>query len=413
MNRKEFLAGVGAVAAMGLATKAGAHVVGTEKRRSVSALAIAMWDFSWLERRWAGAGFEDWDLVLDGLLERGYNAVRIDAFPHFVHFGADKEWLLLPVWNQQNWGSPDFNRVRILPALTAFIAKCHKREIRVALSSWFREDEDNVRMKITSPEIMADVWVSVLQAIKAVGLLDAILWVDLCNEWPGDLWAPFFKPKVDWGEWQALHSLSWIRQSIELVRQAFPNIPLLYSFDNDRVENYLDFELSGFDLFEHHMWMAKENNGEFYNLVGYAYERFDPTGYRNVSLKAESTYRQRPEYWQALLTAKIDRIASVSKKLRKPLATTECWGLVDYKDWPLLNWDWIKELCELGVRRAAGTGQWMAIATSNFCGPQFQGMWPDVQWHKRLTKIIRESPLDQDLINERLYAPILGKPVNA
>jgi hypothetical protein len=407
MNRKEFLAGVGALAAAALAgTQAGSAPSSPQKSGKVSALAITMWDFSWLERRWTGAGYEDWDLVLDGLLERGYNAVRIDAFPHLVHFGDQKNWLLLPVWNQQVWGSQDVNRVQVLPALIDFISKCHKRHIRVGLSSWFREDEDNTRLRITTPEIMAAAWISVLKAIKDAGLLEAILWVDLCNEWPGDLWAPFLQPKLPWGEWHAPSSLAWIQKSLANVREAFPNLPLLYSFDNDRVENYLDHDLSNFDLFEHHIWMAPQNGGEFYKLVGYEYERTDPKGYRNLSLKAEPTYRARPEYWQGLLTAKIDRIAAVSKTLRKPLATTECWGLVDYKDWPLLKWDWIKELCEIGTRRAAGTGQWVAIATSNFCGPQFAGMWRDVEWHRRLTKVIRESPLDQSIINQRLLLPL-------
>jgi hypothetical protein len=43
-----------------------------------------MWDFSWLERRWPGAGYEDWSQALDELVERGYEAVRIDAYPHLV-----------------------------------------------------------------------------------------------------------------------------------------------------------------------------------------------------------------------------------------------------------------------------------------------------------------------------------------
>ena len=51
---------------------------------NITPLAIAMWDFSWLERRWPGAGYEDWDKVLDELAERGYNAVRIDAYPHLL-----------------------------------------------------------------------------------------------------------------------------------------------------------------------------------------------------------------------------------------------------------------------------------------------------------------------------------------
>jgi len=51
-----------------------------------------MWDFSWLERRWPGAGYEDWDVALDELKARGYDAVRIDAYPHLVAAEARREW---------------------------------------------------------------------------------------------------------------------------------------------------------------------------------------------------------------------------------------------------------------------------------------------------------------------------------
>lgn len=87
---------------------------------------------------------------------------------------------------------------------------------------------------------------------------------------------------------------------------------------------------------------------------------------------------------------------------RLPLITTECWGIVDLKDWPLLKWDVIKELGEIGVKTAANTGQWAAIATSNFCGPQFAGMWRDVEWHRKLTDIIKSSPINAELMNTKL-----------
>ena len=51
--------------------------------------AIAMWDFSWLHRHHPAGSFEDWDRVLDGLVDRGYNAIRMDAFPALV--AADSE----------------------------------------------------------------------------------------------------------------------------------------------------------------------------------------------------------------------------------------------------------------------------------------------------------------------------------
>ena len=43
-----------------------------------------MWNFSWQERRWDGAGYENWDKILDEVTERGYNAVCIDAYPHLA-----------------------------------------------------------------------------------------------------------------------------------------------------------------------------------------------------------------------------------------------------------------------------------------------------------------------------------------
>ena len=83
--------------------------------------AITMWDFSWLERRWPGAGYEDWDLALDELVERGYNAVRIDVYPHLIAENPNREYTLLPVWNTQVWGSPDINKVTVQPALNQFL----------------------------------------------------------------------------------------------------------------------------------------------------------------------------------------------------------------------------------------------------------------------------------------------------
>jgi len=410
MDRKSFLQGIACATLSGLSIsslaaeeqsrpKADREVTGRLKRPR----AISMWEFSWIERRWDGAGFEDWDRALDELLERGYNAVRIDPFPHLLATDAHKTWTLLPEWNTQMWGSPDVNRIVLLPALFDFIGKCRARGIMVGLSTWYRQDEDNTRMKISGPEVMAAQWIKTLELIAGAGLLDSILYTDLCNEWPGDAWAPFMKPHLEFGEWDHPASLKFMHSAIALVRAHFPTMPLFFSCSSSRVENYLEQDLSDFDLLDPHVWMAQENDGEFYKLVGYAYERFDPKGYTNLSLKAESTYRARPQYWQDLLSGKIDRLAAVSAKLSKPLVTTECWAIVDYKDWPLLKWDWVKDLCALGAQRAASSGQWLAIASSNFCGPQFVGMWRDKAWHQNVTRAIKDATISSALRQGRLY----------
>jgi hypothetical protein len=365
--------------------------------------AITMWEFSWIERRWPGAGYEEWDRALDDLRDRGYDAVRIDPFPHLLAADPLKRWTLWPEWNTQMWGSPDVNRIVLLPALFDFLGKCRDRGIMVGLSTWFRKDDADTRMTITGPDVLAANWIKTLDLISQAGYIDSVLYTDLCNEWPGDDWAPFVKPHMTYGDWDKPASLDYMHKAIALVRAHYPHMPLLFSCAEDRPGNYLEHDLSDFDLLDPHIWMVQQNGGEFYKLAGYAYERFDAKGYTNLSLKAEDTYRARPGYWQKMLVQAIDRHAAVSRKMKMPLITTECWGIVDYKDWPLLKWDWVKDLCALGAQRAASSGQWLAIATSNFCGPQFVGMWRDKAWHQQLTHTIKSAEIAPELRQGRLY----------
>ena len=227
-----------------------------------------------------------------------------------------------------------------------------------------------------------------------------------CNEWPGDLWCPYFKndpPEKTWGYWYTGKSMQFMKESVTIVRKAYPQLPLCYSFTGENPSLYPKYDLSFFDLLEHHIWMAQLNDNEYYKEVGYKYERFSPDGFKNVVANYEKAYQKRPAYWRKMLVDGIQLVANSARAAKLPLITTECWGLVDFKDWPLLKWDIIKELCELGVNTAAATGQWLAIATSNFAGPQFTGMWRDVAWHKRLTTIIKNAPVNNELQDNLLY----------
>ncbi len=411
MNRRKFLSGAASAAVAGaLAGETSARAETAQKHGDAAPAgglkhprAITMWEFSWVERRWPGAGFEDWDRALDDLCERGYNAVRIDPFPHLLAADPHKTWTLWPEWNTQCWGSPDVNRVRLLPALFEFIGKCKERGVMVGLSTWYRKDDADTRMTITGPEAMAQNWVKTLDLIRDAGLIDAILYTDLCNEWPGNDWAPFVKPQVSYGEWDQPVSLVWMPRAVALVREQYPEMPLLFSVATGSMQSFFVHDLRYFDLLDPHIWMAQQNAGEFYRECGYAYERFDAKGYTNLSLKAADAYRARPEYWQQGLVKGIDSFAEVSRKIGMPLITTECWGVVDYKDWPLLTWDWVQELCVLGTQHAASTGRWLAIASSNFCEPQFAGMWRDKLWHQRVTAIIRSAEISPELRQGRLY----------
>lgn len=349
-------------------------------------LAITMWDFSWMERRWPGAGFEDWDQALSELTERGYNAVRIEAYPQLVAKDIKKEWTLNPVWNTQDWGSPMVNKITIEKDFKDFLAACRRHGVKVALSTWFRQDTDMILMEIKTPKDHADIWIKTLDYIKEWGELDNILYVDLCNEYPLNLWIPFLGGDENTLRTDKL-ALDWMKEAVAVFKEAYPDMPTTFSYTVPYPD--VNEDVSFLDFLEVHIWMAQVS--DYYEHVGYNYERFDDIGYTNMALKGEKVYKDNEQHYRQCLIDGIEKLAQWSKNSGKPLITTECWAIVDYKDGPLLKWDWVLNLNRLGVETAAATGCWAGIATSNFCAPQFVGMWREKQWHKEMTDIIRGS----------------------
>jgi hypothetical protein len=360
-------------------------------------LAISMWDFSWLERRWPGAGYEDWDRALDELAERGYDAVRIDAYPHLVATDPEREWTLLPVWDQHDWGAPARVRVRVLPALVEFVAKCRDRNIKVGLSTWCRRDTTDAWALLSTTGSMAAAWRVTIEHLERAGLLDALLYVDLGNEFPLALWNPYL---YDGDEERSSLSRTlpeierWLVDPVEELRKSYPDLPYTWSFCHEW-GNWEKQDVSALDLLELHIWMAYPETSEFYRRIGFELgpDRWDRRWYELLAERAATAYRDERERWLATLQASIDTATAWSVAANLPLITTECWGPINYKDGPHLDWGWVEDVCAHGVEAASRTGRWAAIATSNFCGPQFVGMWRDVEWHQRLTAIIRNGPV--------------------
>lgn len=387
MNRREFIE-----------TTAGASLAinSTLGMARPAPLAITMWDFSWLERRWPGAGYEDWDRALSELVERGYNAVRIDAFPHLVADHPTKRHKLIPHWDNQLWGSPFYTEVTVQPSLNEFIRKCRQYGVKVALSTWWREDEDELAKQIRSPRELGEVWKKTLDSINADGLMDNILYVDLSNEYSIEVWTPYLPKNTARNSPLAMR---YMQESIQMLKESYPSIPFCFSITSE-FEKWESEDTSAQDLLELHIWIA--NSSEFNREVGYNYQRFGNDDYKQLQLNSLRVYRERERYWLGRLKERIDLAVKWSEKAKLPLVTTECWGPIDYKDMPLLDWQWVKEVCEYGVREASRGGRWAAIATSNFCGPQFVGMWRDVEWHRRMTRFIREAPISRDLWDTKL-----------
>jgi hypothetical protein len=350
-----------------------------------------MWDFSWLERRYEGGDYSDWSAVLQELTKRGYDAIRIDVYPHLVATHPERSWALPPAFEASDWGAPGYSRVQVYPQLIEFLQECADHGVDVAVSSWFREDTTDARMGIKAPADLASVWIDTLDKIDEAGLLGTIAWVDLCNEFPNDDWAPFFNHPDDdhYVRRRTPAARRWVNESIAQVRNAYPELEYSVSETAGPGKPWGREPESEMDLIDTHLWLMNTSN-----FFDWSHDIDSEEHYQWLVREGQSRYRNDREKWQSQLEAEIEGAAEWSRETGVPLATTESWALIHYKDWPELDWDWIKELCAVGTKKAAETGRWKAISTSNFCGPQYGGMWNDVEWHQEMTDIIKNAPLE-------------------
>lgn len=356
-----------------------------------------MWDFSWLERRYPGGGYEDWSLRLRELRERGYDAVRIDCYPHLVGLQPQRTWALRPCWTEHDWGAPFEVEVDPRGGLVEFMELCGENDLRVTLSSWFREDVDDMRMNLRDPARFADAWLSTLQHIDDHGLLGLVDYVDLINEFPLALFAPFAHPEgrvPDFADTRRgePHAAAWAARALDLVRNERPELPYTYSFASELTS---ETGIESLDFLELHIWMTTEAATNFYEVIGYELDTTSEgdAGRGDAILRdrAAQEYWSRPEHWKSGLSSLIHAAADLSRRSGLPLSTTEGWAIVSWRDRPGMDWGWVKDLTAFGVESALATEQWFSLCTSNFCAPQFPGMWEDVEWHQALTNLIRSA----------------------
>lgn len=377
--------------------------------------AVTMWEFSWLVRRTGKeAEYADWDKVLDELAERGYNCVRIDAFPHLIAKGPDgklgEQFTILPQAQGFMWGNHEPVHVTPRSALVEFIGKAADRGIYVGLSSWYNHDTLNRVQMIQSPKDYAHIWLETLDLLSDAGLHDRIVWVDICNEFPVSRWAPgpyanIFQSRRLGDLWMARNlSRKWdegVKQrmknyfdaAIAPLREKYPDLKYTFSFQALGSHQMQGIDVSAFDVAEVHIWVSDYmkwmfRTGQVLMHIGF------PKYPRNLRIHAKrmaSLYPKHREEYIRMLEARIDFWAEWGEKNNLPLFTTEAWGPINYDDVAPGGtggeWDWVKDIAEHAVRMASERG-WKGICTSNFCQPHFEGMWADVEWHKRMTDLI-------------------------
>ena len=423
ISRRRFLkASAGSLATLGLGVLGGSGCGSkgaVESARAVQekALAVTMWEFSWLVRRSGDeAEYADWDRVLDELALRGYNCIRLDAFPHLVARGPQgdlvERFTVLPQTPLFFWGNHEPVEVEPRRSLVEFLEKVKARGMKVGLSTWFNDDTLHRADTVVTPEDYSRIWRETLDLLAGAGLHDIIAWVDLCNEFPLGKWARGAYPAIfdgadpgnilpallPWSDEVRSRIQSYFDRAIPPLRAAYPDLRYTFSFAGGFVgHNVGDIDTSNFDLAEVHIWLSDDpvfslTSGQLFLLLEL------PGTLRLHVNAAPGLYFGDRDRWLQALEANIQKWKDWADTRGLPLITSESWGPINYDDTDPPagdeEWDWVKDVCVEGVHMAADR-RWEGICSSNFCQPHFEGMWADIAWHQELTSRIRGVSTDR------------------
>ncbi len=392
-------------------------------------IAITMWDSSWLRRRYAGGGFESYDQALDELVERGYNAVRIDAFPHMIANapdGTNSERFLDPAgfgfhwYGFAQWGSPWTVYTYPRRDIVDFLKKCESRNVYVLLSTWLKPTAEPRNEWLKGPKELVRIWDETLQFLSDNNCLNQVIGVDISNEIPFGTCNKWFMDQLQsrktseetLNQQQKEFYRGYFGQVVCELQKRWPKIPFSACQAIEFFNENLDMDFTDYDFLDAHIWA--EFSG-FLKGTGYD-DTIAVFGCNTMTKdKAEHHYhgqRMMPpdidferlnerilESWhknrslcQEQMEEKIAYVAEKGKHYGIPVGNTEGWGSIMWVEHPMLSYDMIKDAGMMAAKLGYKYG-YTFNCQSNFCEPQFIKLWRDVDYHKKVTNIIRGKEL--------------------
>lgn len=366
-------------------------------RADLPRLALSSWSHDWLTRREAPRGeYRALPRVLDELCERGYNALRVDAFPHLVANVADgvtvERFELLGPRNL--WVTPRKQLVEL-----ATLAR--ERNLRLWLTSSFLNDTQARRAFVRRPRDYIDVWSQTLHVLGDAGALEAVAAVDFCHE--------FTSPDTTRGAWRSLfprHPLNplarlaeWSRETEQAVerylldvprglRALFPEIAFGVSVAAQTESRLRKLDTTELDFIDTHLWLDDDPRiglmtGAPLALTG------NPLARALQTRVAGLAWRARGMNWLRAIDERFDGLGEFARLRR--LQPVVAGGYVHVASERQADWAWVKDVSEAMINTALGHGV-SCLVTAQQARPHSEGLWQDIDWHRDMTRRILTGP---------------------
>ena len=369
-----------------------------------------MWDFSWLINHHPGGAFADWDRCLDEAVERGFTAIRIDAYPlivgRLIHPG---DAVTIAAKPNETWGFSDKPyRHHVAEELVEFCRKASARGLWLILSSWGSgcvEISDPKAALAADPLLLAQCWERTLRLLGEAGVLDRVLYVDLDQEFP--FFSPYQAelnrlgnevqagedpmvaagrrdgvPGKAWNAAQQRHVRHVWNTAIGALQELFPGLRFTISL-TAFVPDVRALGLAVPDVLELHFWIHHprfdRRTGFYRDLIKDRTNR-EASGYQR---HIDETLRSSGVALWNQLRNQVAFGRAWADELGVPLTTTEAWGPWWHMDAEGLRWDWLQAWCERGHGELAREfGLWSSTPW-NYCHP-YWSTWAEVAWYRRV-----------------------------
>ncbi len=349
-------------------------------------LTMVMWDYAFLTRHMPGDAFEDYDKVLDELVERGYNTIRIDPCPQAIDLAHPEKIITRPARGGKftPWDRTKEVNGPMGQWLIDFMDKVNKRGLYYCLSAW--DCGFDGTLYAGDLNFIMEQWKVMLREWRKLFGFENCIYVDLANEFPYFLGGHLGQTSDQFGGRWSPQWNEYIRNEVNgclaSMREEFPEVRFTVSLHGDKKWIDLDLELDVMDI---HFYAEPDNRfdartqftkhcGEFFN---------DDAGYKEFSDRCMKGHKIMAPMYRASQRNKLQAFAEWSQAAGIPLMTTESWASWFYLDHKDLDWSWLLEWAEWSVDDALEFGMW-GWTPHNYCQPQFEN-WKDARWHRRLT----------------------------
>ena len=357
--------------------------------------------------------------MLDGLVKRGYNAIRFDVFPALV--APDPEGRVIQEhyfpksdWKPAMWGGQYSTTIQPRRALKEFIPRCLDRGLHLGLFTWFFGSGVE---RVEGVEGFVRAWDQTLGFLKENDLLHNIYYVDLLNEYPLFHGFSWLTRQMDKGlkeqeararpegghEWKARSGeyndqesraayTGFAKEVLARMQAKWPELDFLFSLTYNGSADWRVMAPTHVAALDVHYWfvmnpLLPDQTGYWENIHGLADNDSQFPKVLAALLKNWATNKAKLVEW---MDHSMAEVADLGRRYQKPVGNTEGWGTINWLDHPALSWDIIKESGEICAGLGAKHG-YRFNCTSNFTHPQFPRLWNDVAWHKRLTATIRSA----------------------